>query len=232
VARITWCGGDHDGHREAAHTTASRRGSNGHGIGLLVSDAESVSSIQGADGPRLGSQNRTEASVPCHLIIASNGISPARDISRIAKAIPGCLVCPQIQCRGQFIRRYCRVRLHELLPERVWCRNSADVRHAALRSHERGIRKADFSTRPGGLEPPTPGLGNRCWPRPMGLERPSHHKTPTNDRLATGYSPTVEGALLGAPPDGVLLPRADHSVARNRGSNPLGVIHLRTSASR
>ncbi len=138
MARITWCGGDHDGHREAAHTTASRRGSNGHGIGLLVSDAESVSSIQGADGPRLGSQNRTEASVPCHLIIASNGISPARDISRIAKAIPGCLVCPQIQCRGQFIRRYCRVRLHELLPERVWCRNSADVRHAALRSHERG----------------------------------------------------------------------------------------------
>ncbi len=66
------------------------------------------------------------------------------------------------------------------------------------------------STRPAGLEPATPGLGNRCWPLPAPLKRPSRHRTPTNDRLATGYLPTVEGALLGAPCDGALLQVLDH----------------------
>ena len=59
------------------------------------------------------------------------------------------------------------------------------------------VRRA-LATRPAGLEPATPGLGNRCWPRPMALKRPSRHKRPTNDRLVTGYSPTVEGAFFGA----------------------------------
>ncbi len=39
----------------------------------------------------------------------------------------------------------------------------------------------------------------------MASKQPSRYRIPTNDRLATGHLPTVEGALLGAPPDGAPL---------------------------
>ncbi len=62
-----------------------------------------------------------------------------------------------------------------------------------------GIRKADSPTRPAGLEPATPGLGNRCWTLLTAPKWPPRDRIPTNDRLATAYLPTLEGAPLGAP---------------------------------